>query len=150
MVTGPLDVCLFFTFYVSRLHVCAPINDNDNQCYDSLVDIPENKWTDVEIQQKPEEIDNGTKYRYEVTVNNIRSASTINEKARTYHNVSVYVSDPWRRATNGYIRSFEIVPNIGSSERPSSGKKTGFFIWLVLFDNYHNRKPSFDVDAWYG
>ena len=88
----------------NRFHICASVNGVGNFCYNSAVTIPLDQWTSVEISQRPE----GASYRYEVKINGKRLGSSINNKARTWPNVKVYVADKWYPAAPGSMRNLVI------------------------------------------
>jgi len=95
---------------VNRLHICSAINGNRNYCYNTPVNIPKGKWTEVEISQV--EALEGV-YRYEVKVNNVVIGSVANKQAQEFENVKVFTADPWHNNMQGQIRQLSIVPDAG-------------------------------------
>jgi hypothetical protein len=96
------------TAAVNRLHICSAVNGNRNYCYNSPINVPRGKWTEVEVTQREEQVG---LYRYEVQVNNVVIGSVLNKGAEEFENVKVFTSDPWHENMKGQIRQLSIVPN---------------------------------------
>ena len=90
-------------FCNDKFHMCSAINGNWNYCYDSKR-FNANNWIKVQVEQKM--INN--KYYYSITLNDATVYSIINSQPRVFHNMKLYVSDPWYSTMSGNIKNLVI------------------------------------------
>lgn len=86
-------------------------------------ELDRTKWTRVEISQKKE--GSSSMYRYSVKVDNDEKHFKINDKAKEFFDVKVYVSNPSRSAAEGSIRNIFINPG-GKTIDPFTVKVTQY------------------------
>ena len=66
--------------------------------------VPLKKWAHMRLMQTLE----GGKYIYRVFLNGAKLKEVVNSKPQDFHNVKVFVGDPWYPAQPGYIRNLRI------------------------------------------
>ena len=93
-----------------QITACTAIDNNGNRCSKSRPNrVKVDSWTTILIKQYPE----GSSHRFEMRLNGSRVFSILNNKAREFTNVKVYVSDPNYYATPGIINNLLIRYNEG-------------------------------------
>jgi len=93
----------------NRFHICSPINNLSNYCYNSQA-TPKNKWLSIKLQQIKEGLD----YNYLIFLDGKQVYKVKNTKPLVYYDLKVYAGDPWYAAQPGSIRNLNI--NGGSCE----------------------------------
>ncbi|XP_065656181.1 uncharacterized protein LOC100198541 [Hydra vulgaris] len=86
------------------LHICSAISRNRNRCKNTYP-LQSNKWHSIKILQTSYK----GKYVYRVFINGKSVISEINNYARVFEEVKVYVSDPWYAPQSGFIKNLKIV-----------------------------------------
>nr|XP_047141070.1 uncharacterized protein LOC105844474 [Hydra vulgaris] len=77
-----------------------------------------NTWTNVRISQ----VLIGTQYVYTIRINNQAVSVEFNNQAQSFYNVTVYASDPWYEAQDGFIRNLFFINGRASNEEAVSCK----------------------------
>ncbi|XP_065641512.1 A disintegrin and metalloproteinase with thrombospondin motifs adt-1 isoform X3 [Hydra vulgaris] len=85
------------------VHVCSALNSSINVCKNTSP-IHLGIWSSIKISQNLFQ----AKYIYSIQLNNKSILNVENTDARTFLNVSVYISDPWYIAQPGLIRKVVI------------------------------------------
>ena len=80
--------------------------------YRTVIDsIQLNKWVIINVSQT--KVDND--YQYVVEVNGKVMRTVKNTQPETFHNVKIYISDPWSQVGPGYVRNVYIKGKVYSN-----------------------------------
>ena len=82
------------------MHIVSDVSGNVNYAINTQR-VPVQKWTSVDIKQIRN--DDGV-FLYEIIIDGKVVHSKVNPLPKTFHQVSLYVSDPWYTAQPGYIK----------------------------------------------
>ena len=99
------------------LQLCMAIHRTALQCVDTAERFPLNTWTNIRISQ----IKFASAFIFQLSVNENEIFQIKNPHPKTFHNLSVYISDPFHRPLDGSIRNitikgkYQIVMNATSS-----------------------------------
>ena len=85
-----------------QLYIETPINGSNSFESNPLALY---QWTNVEVSQQ---LESGV-YTYSVKLNGEKVFSERNYEAESFEKVKVYVSDPWHKAQNGFIKNLFIL-----------------------------------------
>ena len=95
----------------SIMHICAAINGNKNNCYNSVdYGISVGEWVNVKISQILYE----GAYLYHIAINDQVVHLLQNDDARMFTNVKIYASNPWHAQLDGSIRNILVNPTAGT------------------------------------
>ena len=84
------------------LYICSDVNGNPDYCWISK-SIAVNTPTQIQIRQ----IRKNAGYTYQILIDGVISWEVINSSPRVFHDVKLYVSDPWYAAQEGEIGNLE-------------------------------------------
>ena len=87
----------------NAIHFTNAVNGNRNYYFNSPR-VPLKKRAHMRLMQTLE----GGKYIYRVFLNGAKLKEVVNSKPQDFHNVKVFVGDPWYPAQPGYIRNIRI------------------------------------------
>ena len=86
------------------VYICSPLQGNKNYCKTQTTPMQLNKWAMIKISQ----VKIGNDFVYQIEVDNIVFDAVVNTQPLEFHNVMVYVSNPWIPTCSGYIRNLII------------------------------------------
>ena len=84
----------------NTLHICNSINGRGNLCVNPVV--PVNKFTHVTIQQ----VKDGDKYQYSILLDHNEIYSVVNQQARSYESVNVYMGDGYYAPADAVVKNY--------------------------------------------
>lgn len=93
----------------TALHICAPVNNKHNHCFNTH-HLPLDVFTEVTIIQKS--LDHGYTYWFYIFVNHKKVYAIKNQNAQIFRNVKVYCGDPW------YSPAFAVVREVKFQNLP--------------------------------
>ncbi|XP_065662978.1 uncharacterized protein LOC136085586 [Hydra vulgaris] len=96
-----------------KIHISAPINDNSNYIFSTLILnlILKNQWSNIKVAQ----ILLNKLYIFTIIINGTVVVEKVNYKYQSFDNVKVYASDPWYEAQYGFIKNFFVINGISNS-----------------------------------
>ena len=88
-----------------KLHICSAINEEKNHCYNTVTDLPTNRYTQINIKQAQ-----NTKgvYFFVVRLDGKEVYRVQNNQPQTFQNLKLYQSDPWYLPAKAFIRKVEV------------------------------------------
>ena len=98
----------FRNFPPNKLRICSAVNGNINHCYDyeNGEDL-KNRWSTIDIAQtRFDEV-----YNYTIKLNGNLVHAKINDDARRFYDVKLYLGNPWHKPQPGFIRNLSINGN---------------------------------------
>ena len=88
-------------FHGGSLRISAAINGKDNYKITTVTEYKENEWIHIEISQ----IHEAKGYNYTMIVNGKQEHTVINDQPEEFYQVKCYVSSPWQRNLEGFVRN---------------------------------------------
>ncbi|XP_065671521.1 uncharacterized protein LOC136089446 [Hydra vulgaris] len=104
---GGRTPAIFFTNDGSgRLYICSAVNLYTGP-YPLFVSepLPLNKWSSIRLMQ----FQNNGKYTFVVFINEVNVYSINNQNPQSFQNVKVYISNPWHKVQDGFIKDLRII-----------------------------------------
>lgn len=115
---------------------------NGNPYFYKTAAISPNDWHNIEIGQQKV----GKQFYYSITVDGRRVTRVVNNKTETFHDVKVFVSDPWYTPQTGFVRNL----NFHSTAKKVNQAKSYYTEYKALFvgfgystsSSYHEQQNS--------
>jgi len=126
--------CIYYNGGV--LEISSAVNGNP-YFYRTAVVAP-NLWHSIEVSQELV----GDQYFYTVNVDGNRVTRIVNNKTEVFHDVKVYMSDPWYTPQSGYIRNF----NFHSTAQKMNKAKSYYTDYKALFLGFGESATSSSIE----
>ncbi|XP_066920071.1 uncharacterized protein [Clytia hemisphaerica] len=102
---GDRNPAVWFWGSSYRLHICSAINGDKTHCYNTIAELPTNRYTRVNIKQ--DEDANGV-FFFTVRLDGIEVYRVQNNQTQIFQNVKFYQSNPWYPPANALIGNVKV------------------------------------------